>query len=460
MGRYILKRIFLVLPTLLLVMMLAFFLSKFTPGDAAESMLLLHGIQADDSRATREYERNYKLLHLDKPTFYFSVMPDFYPTNIHSIVSPVQRQQTRSLLSQKYTYSDISDYFKYRDLLLLSLVNENNDSLNEVSRHLQQLRFETEALKIKALLTSATNLPLFQPSAEFLALGTHLDHMLLNQSKWYYPVFYWHGPDNQFHIWATNIFRGNFGTSMKDGRLVTEKLAGSLSWTMILILLNVVLSSVIAIPSGLVAGYYENSLFDKISNFIWLLLYAMPVFWFASLLIIYFTSGRYGAWMNIFPTPGIWYIPEGQGFFTSVYMFSSQLVLPVICLIANDIAQLSRITRNNVLEQKSKLYFLMAKAKGLTHFQVMKKHILPNTLIPLITITGNRIPAGISGALIIEVIFNIPGMGRLLFESITSADWQVVFGVLLVISFFATVFMLLTDIFYAVFNPKIKFDRA
>lgn len=98
----------------------------------------------------------------------------------------------------------------------------------------------------------------------------------------------------------------------------------------------------------------------------------------------------------------------------------------------------------------------MAKAKGHSNIQVLIKHILPNVWIPLITVIGGKIPAGLSGALLIEVIFNIPGMGRLMYDSIFSTDWNVVFGILVVVSLFTTVFMLLTDILYTWVNPKIS----
>ena len=191
-----------------------------------------------------------------------------------------------------------------------------------------------------------------------------------------------------------------------------------------------------------------------------MIIYAIPVFWLASLLIIYFTSDRYGAWMNIFPSPGLWYIPEGQSMWTTFSMYGSQLILPIICMVANDIALLSTMVRNNVAAEKSKLYVLMAYAKGLSQQQVLTKHILPNVLLPLITIAGSRLAAGLAGALIIEVIFNIPGMGRLMYDSIFAADWNVVFGILVVLSLLTILILLITDVLYAIADPRIKFQKS
>jgi len=132
------------------------------------------------------------------------------------------------------------------------------------------------------------------------------------------------------------------------------------------------------------------------------------------------------------------------------------LVLPIICLVANDIAYLSRLTRNNIIFQQMKGFVTMAKAKGLDDRKILTRHILPNALIPIITIIAGSIPAGLSGSLIIEVIFNIPGMGRLMFDSIYSSDWNVVFGILIIISIFTIIFLLLADLLYGWLNPKIK----
>lgn len=454
MTGYVLKRISLVIPTMLVVMMIAFFLSKLVPGDAASAMLILQGIQPDGPNASKEYERNYILLKLNKPTFYFSVLPDFYPENIHQITSATKRQQIKDFLIQKFKYSDIQDYLTIRDQITKGKSSDNKDTLG--SSYAYNLIFETQPSKIKSSIEQLLKYNNTEMSLQINDLETSFNKMIKNKSTIYYPKIFWHGLDNQFHFWFKEIIAGNFGVSIKDGRMVSDKISAALKWTLVLILLNVILSSLISIPTGLYAGYKENGWFDKMSSFVSLLLYATPVFWLASLLIVFCTSDRYGTFLNLFPTPGTWYIPDHQSFFRSLGQLSGQLVLPVICLVANDIAQLSRITKNNVIEQKSKLYVTLAKAKGLNDWVILKRHILPNVLIPLITVIGGRIPAGISGALIIEIIFNIPGMGRLMYESIFSADWNVVFGILLVILLFTIIFMLITDIIYALVNPKIK----
>lgn len=456
MARYVIRRILLIIPTIFLVLTIAFFLSKFVPGDAATSMLIMQGVSLEDKDSQKDYLRQYSLLGLDKPIFYFSILPDFYPENINSIVDESIRNQTRDLLKQKAHHTDISEYLIKREKFLEASTRDTffvrHDSLGLCSK----LAFETDITSLEGIINIIPSPVVAESQNALIKVKAAFSNLKNHRAVLYFPKFFWYGADNQFHKWILNILNGNLGISMKDGRMVSEKIYTALHWTFILIFINILFTGIIAISSGLFAGYKENSYFDLISNFLWLLLYSMPVFWLASLMIVYFTSDRYGSVFNIFPTPGTWFIPEGQMLWTTIGNFAGQLVLPVICLAANDIAQLSRIVRNNVINQKSRLYVKFARAKGLSSFQTLYRHIMPNVLVPLITILGARIPAGLSGALVIEVIFNIPGMGRLMFDSVFSADWNVVFGILIVVSFFTILFMLLTDVLYALFSPGAK----
>jgi peptide/nickel transport system permease protein len=458
MGSYILKRVLLIIPTLLLVMMIAFFLSKLVPGDDAEALSTLQGVLPDSRNAAAEYKRNYLKLGLDKPNFYFSLTPDFYPPNQNAIVDAVKRQQVKYFLNQKSDYKAVVMYMDTRDSFLLVIADEisSTDTTRRLREMAQKLRFNTNIDEIQSYFSDSVYIG-FKNLRLFDELEKSASHLSASRHSWYFPSLHWHGANNQFHQRMSSFLKGDPGISVKDGRKVSEKIYYALKWTLLLLVLNVVLSVVISVPIGLYAGFRANSKFDKISNIITLFLYSIPVFWLASLLIIYFTSAQYGSWMNIFSTPGSWYVPHGQSMAESLRQYSSQLVLPIICLVANDISQLSRIVRNNVLEQKSKLYVLFAISKGLTDVKLIKNHILPNVLLPLITVIGGKVPSGLSGALLIEVIFNIPGMGRLMYDSIYSADWPVVFGILLVVGIFTIVFMLLTDIAYSLANPKIKY---
>ncbi|MBK8515036.1 MAG: ABC transporter permease [Saprospiraceae bacterium] len=456
MARYAIRRIILILPTIFLVMLIAFILSKLVPGDAASAMLLLQGVNPERSNAKNEYQRQYGQLGLNKPTFYFSVIPDFYPENINEISDQSKRYQTIALLKQKLNYQNIASYLDKRDIFISQMFIDKSYRETDTLEMANKLAFETDISRLDEIFDGVNIPDDAQLKSKLADLTSAFQVLKAGRTNMFYPRFIWHGINNQFHQWGVNMICGNFGVSMKDGRLIAEKIYSAIKWTILLVFLNILISCLIAIPTGMYAGYRENSHFDIISNYFWLLLYSVPVFWLASMMIIYFTSERFGTWMDIFPAPGNWFFADHLSFFQTVANYSGQLILPVLCLAANDIAQLSRVVRNNVINQKSALYVKFALSKGLNSTQTLFRHILPNVMIPLITIIGARIPAGLSGALVIEVIFNIPGMGRLMFDSIFSADWNVVFGILIIISFFTITFMLITDLLYAIANPRIN----
>ncbi len=454
MWYFIIKRAVLVIPTLIVVLISAFLMSKLVPGDEAESLMNLQGIHPDSPNFASIYEKHYKALNLEKPLFYFALVPDFYPENIRSIINQSDRNQIKEFLHQKIAFDKAWAYLNARKALS-NKPEYTSDTLGEMKNMIATLNFVTDVLSIQQ---------------QWKAISPRLKTMLVDSAtmddivenlvpqKSYFPSFRWHGSNNQFHLWASNLRSGNLGTSIKDGLPVSKKIASAFQWTFFLSLLNLLISVLIAIPTGMMAGFKTGSWFDRISGSFWLMMYAIPSFWLASVLIVYCTSDKYGAWLNIFPIPGSWYIPSGQGFFTTLSQYGKQLILPIVCLVANDIAHISRLVRTNVVQQKSKLYVLMAMAKGTKPKNIVFHHVFPNVLIPMITVIGGKLAAGFSGALIIEVIFNIPGMGRLMFESIYNADWNVVFGILLIISFITLITMLISDILYSYVNPKIDFE--
>lgn len=454
MAYFLLKRIFLIIPTLLLIALTAFFLSKLVPGDPADSMMTLQGITSDNPREKQEYAKLYKDLHLDIPIFYCSLLPNFYPDNINKIIDRDERNLAKALLKQKVPFRAIQSYLKSRDIFL-SVSTQDSLAKSLWSEWKNPIRFESD---LNILAAISTTLQLTDTQLQFVVnqLIASIQNMKSAQVHIYYPTWRWQGTQNQFHQWLVQIFEGNFGISTKDGRAVLPKIGTAIQWTLLLSIISLLISLIISVPLGLYTGLKQGTRFDKVNQVIWLIFYAMPVFWLASLLIIYCTSDRYGSWLNIFQIPGLWYIPKGQSTITAFLNYSHQLILPILCMVANDIAPFSTLVRNNVIEQKSKPYILMAYAKGLKPNKILFNHILPNVMLPLITIIGGRLASAMSGALIIEVIFNIPGMGRLMYDSIYAGDWNVVFGILLVLGAITMIVLTITDILYAWYDPRVR----
>ncbi|MBK6365447.1 MAG: ABC transporter permease [Saprospiraceae bacterium] len=449
--KYIVKRLMLLFPTLCMVCFIAFTLRNLVPGDSAESYLFSQGSLISDPMAKKvEYEKIYKRLYLDKPVFYFSVLPHYYPVNIHAFTDPELRFLIKSLLKKGYGIEDILEYNETANRFLQQWqVME----FSEREKWISAFSFREDPEKIRRFISG-------RPEAKQLNTGqflTFLEKMEKNKSNFFWPKFYWHGAENQFHKYITGVINLDFGLSSKDGKSVISKMGNAMKWTFSLLMFSLFLLFLISIPLGLFSGRYEGGLLDRYTEKISVVLYAIPVFWLASMLIIFCTSDQYSKFLHIFPSVGLWYDQSQSGFFSVLFQHSKQLILPVLCLTLNDFAFLIKWIKTNTIEQKNKPYIKLAIAKGLTDQNILFRHILPNVGVNIVAVLIGIIPSAFAGSLLIEVIFNIPGMGRLLYNSIFAADWNVVFGILLFMSFITVIINVAGDILLARINPKIHY---
>ena len=146
-----------------------------------------------------------------------------------------------------------------------------------------------------------------------------------------------------------------------------------------------------------------------------------------------------------------------MNFFEKIGQAFPFLILPALLLALHSAASGIRIVRNSAFAELKADYFITAKAKGLTNRRILWNHILPNAMLPVITLLVSSFPAALAGSVVLEVIFNIPGMGRLLYDSILFMDWSVVFGILIIMGLLTFIFYLIGDLLYAFLNPKIKY---
>jgi len=448
MLKWILYRALLIVPTLLLVLGLSFVLSKSVYSDPIEAALVLKGVALDTPHGQKEYKDLYHKMKLDQPLFYFAILPHYYPQSIHAFYKTYDRSIVKNLLSEKVHIKWILNY-----LILRNDILENKESRDVFDKNIiERLNYAHNLVEIRKLKSSIEASNINQNEYEkMLSILSQLDASI---QKIYYPIFIWHGHENQFHMWVSSFLSGNWGVSYKDGISVRNKIGKALKWTLVLTSISLVFTTFISYFVGLLTAFYTNTWMDRFLRYFWLMLYTMPVFWLASLLITFMTTDRYGSFFNIFPLPGRWYIPEEEPFWTTLAKYAHQMILPIICLVANDISPISQLIRRSILNQKLKPFVLLSQAKGLTPFQSFKNHLLPHSYTTLVTVIGGKIPALLSGSLIVEVIFNIPGIGRLIYDSVLSADWSVVFGVLTMISFVVTITMLISDIMYRWIDPR------
>jgi len=265
-----------------------------------------------------------------------------------------------------------------------------------------------------------------------------------------------YGLDKPIHMryvtWLKRLITLDFGNSFVDHRPVTLKIREALPATLVLNIISLVLALLISIPLGLYAAVRQNSRFDRLGGTFLYMLYSLPEFWVALLLIMLF-----GVKLNILPFIGIQSLEE-MGFMERVWDRMLHLVLPVVSLTYGSLAFLSRFVRGSTLEVIRQDYVRTARAKGLDDSAVVYRHVFKNTLIPVVTLLGILLPTLISGSVILEYIFSWPGIGSLFFDSVFSRDYPTIMGLSFITAVMVLLSTLLADLLYAWVNPRISYE--
>lgn len=261
----------------------------------------------------------------------------------------------------------------------------------------------------------------------------------------------------QYAIWLGNMATGDFGNSFVDNRPVMSKILERLPITAAISLIVVALIYVIGIPIGIYSATKQYSFGDRFTTFLLFVLYSLPSFWIATMAIVFLANVEY---IKIFPTSGLYTLgSENWSFLDKVWDRLYHLILPVICSALASFAFLSRQMRGSMLEVIRQDYIRTARAKGLKEKTVILKHALRNSLIPIITLLGGIFPALISGSVIVESIFSIPGMGQLAFQALIARDYPLIMAELVLAAVLTMVGLLLVDIMYAFVDPRIAFSK-
>lgn len=259
----------------------------------------------------------------------------------------------------------------------------------------------------------------------------------------------------RYWIWLKQIATLDFGRSYKDHRPVIDKIAERLPITITLNILSIFIIYLIAIPLGVYSAVKTGSFVERSTTFFLFILYSIPSFWMAMILIFFLGGGEY--W-NIFPVYGI--LSPGADtypFYKKALDFLWHIVLPVFCLTYGSFAYLSRFQKGSLLEVLREDFVRTATAKGLPPSRVILRHALRNALIPIITILAGLLPAMIGGSVIIETIFSIPGIGQLGFESVLARDYPMIMAIATISAFLTLLGILISDIVYVLVDPRISF---
>lgn len=245
----------------------------------------------------------------------------------------------------------------------------------------------------------------------------------------------------QYLIWASNMFTGNFGESIiRTGVPVRQMIFEAIPVTAQLNIYSMLLALAISVPMGIWAAVKRNSAVDYTSSVISVVGVATPNFWLSLMLIVLFSLML--GWLPPFG------LRSWQGF-----------ILPVIVLAIEQMAIFTRVMRSSTIEALKQDYVRTATAKGLPHRAVVLGHAVRNALLPLVTVIGFNIAFLLSGTIVVETVFALPGIGRLFTDSVFRLDYQVVQSLVVVLAVLVVVANLLTDLVYAFIDPRIRLSR-
>lgn len=249
----------------------------------------------------------------------------------------------------------------------------------------------------------------------------------------------------QYARWVSNVVRGDLGRSIRTNQPVAEAIVSRLPVTFELSVLALVLSLAIGLPAGIVAAIRRNSSADLASTGLALVGVSLPSFFLGILLILVFAL-----WLRWVPPSG--YTPLGQ----DAFMNLKQMFMPAVALGAALAGVIARLTRSSLLEVLGTDYMRTARAKGLSEVGSVVGHGLKNAMLPVVTVVGLQVGALLGGAILIETIFALPGIGRLAVDSIFARDFPIVQGVVLFLALVRVASNLIADLLYARLDPRIS----
>lgn len=367
-----------------------FLLSQYVPFDSIENKLINQGITPDeDENFKREYEKLYVLYDKHLPLFYCSVLPDHHHPNIRAVISQVERNKIIEAQRKGYYIT----------------VEGNQYNISDYN------------------------------------------------SKFHFPVFHWHGCQNQYHKFLLKILKGDWGNSRRDDKPVLTKIRGAMNWTLVIMFISLIITVPLSFLLSFLLMKKRGSIYEKSYLIVSSIMFSIPAFVLSTFVLLFFVSNQYG--MQLFYSP--LYLPIKNNSIGEILTFGFSKLAPVVfCNVISDIFFLSYLLRNNMITEFGKPYVTAAFIRGHNTNQVLIKHIFPNTLLPFITLIINALPIALAGSVVYELVFNIPGMGKLLYDAIHGADWNVVYGIVLLIMFITSLVYMLGDVLYRLIDPRVK----
>ena len=487
MLKYIFKRVLIFIPTLFAISLITFIISVNAPGDPVDTMLTKNaggeGGQAAQKIATEKaYDEMRHSLGLDLPVFYLALTNSTVSDTLHRVAKAEHRETLERLSFTYGSWPDVANYYKAARSLEISVYNipkteENSNSLRKVRDYLNNLYTTYDNARVRGIFTDLDRIFTSTPSLKsvtpiFTAVKNSYQGIITNQNTYakYIPTLHFYGTKNQYHRWmfgdapwfgeaqpgqSKGFLRGDFGISYQDKRPVSSVLWDAVRWTMLISFISILISYTTAIPLGVTSAVKKGTKTERGITTSLFILYSLPNFWIATMLIMFLGGGDYLDW---FPAFGLGSMPDDAPFWERFIDTAYHLILPVFCWTYGSLAYISRQMRGGMLNVIGQDYIRTARAKGLDEKKVIWKHALRNSLLPIITMFASIFPLAISGSFVIEFIFSIPGMGKISLDALNARNYPIIFTVMMFTAILTLIGNLVADILYASVDPRISFS--
>ncbi|AKD04163.1 ABC transporter permease [Pontibacter korlensis] len=455
---HLLRKLLLAIPALWIIGTLVFLLSRMLPGSFGQDRILdLEGsFYSKSSQGSREaaYKAYLQKTGQHLPLFYFSISPSVVPDTL-SLIFPEQRQEQLRQLAYKYGNWPVVVKFNVQARQLEQSFKEHKTP--EIELLLQTLGHSSDLEQLRHACSNlqrlATNTAVSDKAGR---VAYTLEALVEKQQRFAYllPDLNWHGPENQYHRWLTAAIAGDFGTSYRTGRSVLEMIGESIGNTLLLLLGSMLITLALSLELSIQMVKGSMRWLRNITMPLLFLIDSMPTLIIAMLLLVLLANPDF---LQLFPVYGMgYYTSESLPFWQQLFQQLQFMALPLVVMVLANLPYITNQLYSSLHAAMLADYSRTARAKGLSENKVIRQHALRNALLPLITLVSDFLPALVSGSILIETIFAIPGIGRLLIDSVLSKDYPVLIAIVLVVLIVRIVAYALADLAYAWADPRLK----
>ena len=452
---------------MVLISLVTFVLMQMVPVDPIQDQILSSD-KAWTSKSPWQSLKQYEQLQQDRkmhwPSFFIQITPQAIPDSLRRVGPAAWQNQARQLISQGVSWKQLAPLFNLRRQVLFGIykqkwkITDQQKLANELdsvfdARSVVQYSMRMDRLKTHWQSDDIQGLS-SPPLKNFIGLAQQLDFNAGGSLKDLWPKVKWAGRDNQYVFWFSNLLRGDLGQSSSNGQSVLDRLKSTLPWTLLLNVISTFLMFFLSIGLIRLLGSGKRKQVKVWVERLLLGLYALPVFWVGTLLVVFFTTPEYG--MDWFPAQGLGRTYSIMSFWEVLWVRIPHFILPIFCLTYPGLVFIFKQMQARIDQVQESEMVVAARARGLEAEAIFKHHIFPQTGFVLVTLIGASLPALVGGSVIVEYIFNLPGTGSLLLNAIYAQDWPVIIALVMMVGTLSIIGLGIADLVYYFIDPRVR----